>query len=275
MKKLSLIAIILFGLQSKAQITNFPALYQNVSVNDTVGFDQLTIVSGCAGESRCFNGGYSQPNSNSLLLVANGVSLTAVVTKILSPNTPTNIPSWLFCTQTGTQPVVLGSIFVFTNSSPCIQLYSNGPTTTITVKYLLTGTPNLLNQTYECGYKLSGCTLGSSCNTCSYIGLNASTISSQPLCNVGISSNMIEQKNTYSIKLYPNPNENGILKMEGEIKSKILSCEISNITGQVLQKSTIMEFPNTIDVSSFEAGFYVIKLFENNRSIFTQKVLKK
>jgi len=86
----------------------------------------------------------------------------------------------------------------------------------------------------------------------------------QPISNIVIKINNIETK------IYPNPT-NGILKLEGE---NITSVSITDLAGKKLFEKTQIQQKETIDLSEFEMGIYIISI-QKDKEIFTTKIIKK
>lgn len=73
---------------------------------------------------------------------------------------------------------------------------------------------------------------------------------------------------TSSVHLYPNPTS-GIIMIEGLQQNKVESISVLDITGRLLIQTT---FTNTINISSFDNGTYIILISTDNENI-RQKIL--
>ncbi len=90
--------------------------------------------------------------------------------------------------------------------------------------------------------------------------------------NIGSTSNNNQQKSiTFSI--YPNPT-NGIVNINFYKVQNFEKVEISDITGKTIIIKRIIQQNETIDLSDFENGIYIISIQTDNE-IFTRKIIKK
>lgn len=206
-------------------------------------------------------------NNSGLAPIASSVNLQFVITKIVL-SFPSNS---VFCTQTGTVPVIVGSIFKFTNTNQQFA-FTCTPGATVTGKFMVNGTPTIINEAYECGFHIS-LTLGSCNNNCMITGANK-WLFQNPQCNVGIASSLSEQINKIQLNVFPNPSES-LIDLTGDFKSKNLSYEIINLSGQIVQKGNFKEIPATIDISRLAQALYVLKIADNDLFIFQTKLQKK
>ncbi len=84
---------------------------------------------------------------------------------------------------------------------------------------------------------------------------------------------LIEDKNNIAdIQVFPNPTNGKFTINSGEIVIKKII--ISDVTGKQVIETTDIEQNETIDLSDFESGIYIIK-FQTDRDVFTTKVIKK
>jgi hypothetical protein len=254
----------LCALNLKAQDYTFPNFYQNTTLNDSICNYSFVLVGNCGGPVDYHT--LLLTNNSGLAPIATSVNLQFVITKIVSfPS------SSVFCTQTGTVPVIVGSVFKFTNANQQFA-FTCTPGATVTGKFMVNGTPTIINEVVECGFHIS-LTLGSCNNNCMITGANK-WLSQSPQCNVGIPSGLTKQSDNIQLKIYPNPSE-GLIKVDGSLKSKNLSYEILNLSGQILQKANIKEFPAIIDITQLAQALYVLKIADNNQTIFQTKLQKK
>lgn len=84
-------------------------------------------------------------------------------------------------------------------------------------------------------------------------------------CNVAVGINKIENE-AGAMKIYPNPST-GILHIDQLANN--LYLEIYNMTGQRILKQPVIE--NEIDLSSFQKGLYMIKLY-NQDKVYVSKI---
>ena len=94
-------------------------------------------------------------------------------------------------------------------------------------------------------------------------------------CNFDVQVNAyvgISELKNFGISIYPNPT-NGVVNFEF-VKNNIQKIVISDITGKTLIKKTNIQQNETIDLSSFESGIYIIKI-QTDKEIFTTKIVKK
>jgi hypothetical protein len=82
--------------------------------------------------------------------------------------------------------------------------------------------------------------------------------------SLGIDNNCFNGK----LKIYPNPS-NGLFTIQGD---DLLSIEIVNINGQIINKSLIKDKQFTIDLSKQHKGIYGLKLV-TERGIITRKII--
>jgi len=75
------------------------------------------------------------------------------------------------------------------------------------------------------------------------------------------------------IRVYPNPAENQLNFATGNLLSKNATLEIFNAIGQLVYKSKI-ENNQSVDVSGFSQGIYMVKISDNSFT-FNQKIFKK
>ncbi|MCD4793812.1 MAG: T9SS type A sorting domain-containing protein [Bacteroidales bacterium] len=80
------------------------------------------------------------------------------------------------------------------------------------------------------------------------------------------------KKNIHGIYAYPNPTS-GIINFVPS-NYNIHQLIISDITGKILIKKTTMQQNETIDLSSFESGIYIIRIY-TDKKIFTTKIVKR
>ena len=73
-------------------------------------------------------------------------------------------------------------------------------------------------------------------------------------------------------KIYPNPT-NGLINIEFA-DNEIQQIKISDLTGKTIIEKTNIQQNETIDLSSFASGIYIIKIRKNNE-IFTTKIVKE
>jgi len=266
MKKLICICALfcLCALNTKAQDYTFPSFYQNTAVNDSLCNYSFVLVGNCGGPIDYHT--LMLTNNSGLAPIATSVNLQFVITKIVSfPS------SSVFCTQTGTVPVIVGSIFKFTNTNQQFA-FTCTPGATVTGKFMVNGTPTIINEANECGFHIS-VTLGSCNNNCMITGANK-WLFQNPQCNVGMPSSLSEQINKIQLNVFPNPSES-LIKIEGEFKSKHLSYEILNLSGQIVQKANLKEIPAIIDITQLAQALYVLKIADNNLIVFQTKLQKK
>ncbi len=85
----------------------------------------------------------------------------------------------------------------------------------------------------------------------------------------------IDEINQVAFKMYPNPNDNGILSMEAE--EEILRVEFINLLGQNIYTQQIDKGLNyaDIDVDVLGSGIFMVKLVFNDNKIAVQKLVVK
>jgi len=87
-----------------------------------------------------------------------------------------------------------------------------------------------------------------------------------------ISTSVVGLPNKEGIWLFPNPvNDQLRISAEFEIKNLI----ISNIYGQILQKSPVYAESTTLDLSSYSAGHYFITIENNQGELMRRKIIKQ
>lgn len=75
-----------------------------------------------------------------------------------------------------------------------------------------------------------------------------------------------------SVKLYPNPSENGILNISIAANSGTL--EIYNITGGLVKTILLNSNNTSLDLSELNHGVYMVKVVQNNESSVKRLILK-
>ncbi len=266
MKKYALILTVLisFVFKVNSQNYNFPAFNNNIALNDSLNNYSFVLVGTCGNVADFHT--LILTNNSGLAPIASSVNLQFVITKIVSfPS------SSVYCTQTGTVPVIVGNVFKFTNANQLFA-FTCTPGATVTGKFMVNGTPTIINESYECGFHMS-LTLGTCNNSCMLTGLNK-FLFSNPLCNVGISNGISTQTKSNVINVFPNPAEE-YLKLEGDIKSKYLNYQITNLNGQLIQKAPFKEFPAILDIGHIPPGVYFISISDNNKQFYNTKLVKK
>ncbi|HKL08883.1 MAG TPA: T9SS type A sorting domain-containing protein, partial [Bacteroidales bacterium] len=74
------------------------------------------------------------------------------------------------------------------------------------------------------------------------------------------------------ISIYPNPT-NGIVNFEF-VNNNIQKLTISDITGKKIREKTQIQQNESIDLSSFVSGIYIISI-QTDKKIFTTKIIKE
>ena len=82
-----------------------------------------------------------------------------------------------------------------------------------------------------------------------------------------------EEEFRSSLDIYPNPSS-GILNITNRTNSKI-EFVVYSILGKSIKTGTISDFNNEIDLSGFNNGIYIVKLSQNNSSIYKKIILSK
>ena len=82
----------------------------------------------------------------------------------------------------------------------------------------------------------------------------------------------IPSTNYEAISIYPNPT-NGIINLEFA-DNNVQQIKISDLTGKTIIEKVNIQQNETIDLSSYESGIYIIKIQTDNK-IFTTKIMKK
>jgi endonuclease I len=76
------------------------------------------------------------------------------------------------------------------------------------------------------------------------------------------------------LRIYPNPASNSINILFNDNESHSYILKITNSTGQLLHELTLEQANNSIDISDFEAGIYIISLSDVNNNFFmTEKII--
>ena len=76
----------------------------------------------------------------------------------------------------------------------------------------------------------------------------------------------IDNDQHFDFELYPNPS-NGIVNINSSVKTTV---DIYNISGKLLHSAIISLGKNTLNLSEFPSGFYMIKSEENSYSFFIE-----
>ena len=82
----------------------------------------------------------------------------------------------------------------------------------------------------------------------------------------------IETLNRNSISIFPNPTS-GILSLESA-KDNIQKIMITDISGKLIIEKTEMQQTQTIDLSGFESGVYILSI-QTDKEVFSSKIIKE
>ncbi|WP_343912777.1 T9SS type A sorting domain-containing protein [Aquimarina litoralis] len=78
--------------------------------------------------------------------------------------------------------------------------------------------------------------------------------------------------NKDSIKIYPNPVDNGVITLPA-IANNNSTIKIFNILGKEVASTRLTNTSTTLNVSNFAPGVYLVQLLENNKRISTDKLV--
>ena len=79
----------------------------------------------------------------------------------------------------------------------------------------------------------------------------------------------INDEKGIDITIFPNPN-NGIFVVQGAQDTRI---EVSDISGKILLKESVIENTRTIDMSDFETGIYIVKIISGETVLSIKKLI--
>ena len=77
------------------------------------------------------------------------------------------------------------------------------------------------------------------------------------------------------LTVYPNPTEDQLNLTMGNIDEGTMSYQLFSPSGQLLANGNLKENTTSIAMKKFAAGTYFIKVFRNDKSIRTFKIIKK
>lgn len=91
-------------------------------------------------------------------------------------------------------------------------------------------------------------------------------------CNsVGIDKNT---EASYSVKVFPNPT-NGLIELSSENLNDNSTLEIYNLLGSLVKKQSAHSVATTVNISNELNGIYILHLKQNNKIVFTTKIVKE
>jgi len=78
-----------------------------------------------------------------------------------------------------------------------------------------------------------------------------------------------------SVIAYPNPTSNYLQLSVENVNLKDLSYQLYNINGKLLQTNELASTETQIDISSYAAATYFVKVIQGNNELKTFKIIKK
>ena len=92
---------------------------------------------------------------------------------------------------------------------------------------------------------------------------------------VNIGSTGIAENGTAVNRIFPNPTTDHITVELAPMNQISGEIAIYDIYGKLLFTTPIVETVQTIDMSTFAPGMYLIKIMDGNQTIQTEKIIKK
>ncbi|MDG1333914.1 MAG: T9SS type A sorting domain-containing protein [Crocinitomicaceae bacterium] len=102
------------------------------------------------------------------------------------------------------------------------------------------------------------------------IGSVAGTVTNcSSVCDVGVEDLAADE-----VLIYPNPTNNFFtIEFSDEMNGQV-RYELFSLTGEVVLSNEMMETTNTVDMSSLTNGVYLCKIFSENGTIVTERIVK-
>ena len=78
-----------------------------------------------------------------------------------------------------------------------------------------------------------------------------------------------------NVKITPNPFKESVVVELNEMVVDNCKIEIFNVLGQIINKQTILNNTTTIDMSKYNKGMYLLRIFKDDKIIMTEKMIKE
>ncbi len=88
-----------------------------------------------------------------------------------------------------------------------------------------------------------------------------------------VSTNVVSEVMGMDIKIYPVPAQNHFTIETSNANLETVQLTISTITGQIVKNETFAEGKHTININEFDAGIYLVKVFQGNKTF--SKIISK
>lgn len=98
--------------------------------------------------------------------------------------------------------------------------------------------------------------------------------SKRPILRIITSNNIAVNNNDLNITISPNPVANH-LKIDGFNNGSVLAVQIYSMIGQLVYTDNQFDANQTLDVSSIENGFYILKITNNGETISKKILIQK